>query len=120
MNVGSDSLLENKYLIGIVMVIVNIGARFIVNELDDSQKSFVNSKILRRLLIFCVIYLATKDIAISIILSIVVIFFMFELFNENSEFSLIPKKNIDEKIKQKNELEKSQKIEMIIEEIKNL
>ena len=38
MNVASDGLLENKYLIGIVMVIVNIGARFIVNELDDSQK----------------------------------------------------------------------------------
>ena len=60
MNVGSDSLLEKKYLIGIVMVIVNIGARFIVNELDDSQKSFVNSKILRYIINILCNFLATR------------------------------------------------------------
>ena len=118
-NIASDSFLENKYIIGIVMIIVNIGARFIVNELDDSQKSIVNSKYLRRILIFCVILLATRDLTSSIVLTIIVIFFIFELFNENSEFSLIPK-NENNKTKEKNNLDKNQKIDMIIEELKTL
>ena len=101
MNVASDGFLENKYIIGIVMIIVNIGARFIVNELDDYQKNLINSKYLRRILIFCVIFLATRDLTISIILTIIVIFFIFELFNENSEFSLIPKKTTNKKIEKK-------------------
>ena len=120
MNVASDGFLENKYIIGIVMIIVNIGARFIVNELDDYQKNLINNKYLRRILIFCVIFLATRDLTISIILTIIVIFFIFELFNENSEFSLIPKKTTNKKIEKKDNLDKGQKIEMIIEEIKNL
>ena len=38
-NSGSgEGIFDNKYLIGIVMVIINFGARFIVNELNEEQK----------------------------------------------------------------------------------
>jgi len=121
MNISSDtgnSLFDNKYLIGIVMVIINLGARFIVNELNDEQKKLINSKYLRRILIFLVIFMATRDIVISIILTIVVVMVIFEFFNEDSEYSLVPKKqkNIDNS----NDLDKNQKIDKIIEELKTL
>ena len=91
---SSNSLFDNKYLIGIIMVIINLGARFIVNELNDSQKNIINSKYTRRILIFLVIFMATRDLGISILLTFAVVIFMFEFFNEDSEYSLVPKKDL--------------------------
>jgi hypothetical protein len=114
---SSEGMFDNKYMIGLIMVVVNLGARFIVNELDEKQKKMINSKYLRRLLIFLVIFMATRDLGISIVLTVVVILFLFEFFNENSEFSLLPKK-IDEE----NNLgeDKNQKIDRIIDDLKTL
>ena len=116
---SSEGMFDNKYMIGLIMVVVNLGARFIVNELDEKQKKIINSKYLRRLLIFLVIFMATRDLGISIVLTVVVILFLFEFFNENSEFSLLPKKDIDER--ENNVIEdKNQKIDRIIDDLKNL
>ena len=115
---SSEGMFDNKYMIGLIMVIVNLGARFIVNELDEKQKKMINSKYLRRLLIFLVIFMATRDLGISIVLTVVVILFLFEFFNENSEFSLLPKKIDDEE----NNIgeDKNQKIDRIIDDLKTL
>ena len=44
---SGEGFFDNKYLIGIVMVIINLGARFIVNELNEEQKKLINSKYLK-------------------------------------------------------------------------
>ena len=120
MNISSGEsvggFFDNKYLIGIIMVIINLGARFIVNELNEEQRNMINSKYLRRILIFLVIFMATRDIVITIILSIVVILFVFEFFNSDSEYSLVPKKL--KKIKNENKNEKLDKIINELNEIK--
>ena len=114
---SSEGLFDNKYIIGIIMVVINLGARFIVNELNEEQKKWINSKYLRRILIFLVVFMATRDIVISIILTIVVIMVIFEFFNEDSDYSLVPKV---EKNSESDDLDKNQKIDMIIEELKTL
>ena len=38
MKAGTESLNENKYFIGITMILINIGARFINDELDDDLR----------------------------------------------------------------------------------
>ena len=114
-NSGSgEGIFDNKYLIGIVMVIINFGARFIVNELNEEQKKLINSKYLRRIIIFLVIFMATRDIVISLVLTVIVILVIFEFFNEDSEYSLVPKK---EKVI-KDDLDKDQKIDKIIGDLK--
>lgn len=112
---GGEGFFDNKYMIGIIMVIINFGARFIVNELNEEQKNIINSKYLRRILIFLVIFMATRDVVISVVITVIVILFVFEFFNEDSEYSLVPKK---EKSLKKNTLDKDQKIDKIIEELK--
>jgi hypothetical protein len=119
-NISTDGFFDNKYLIGAIMIIVNFGARFIVNELDDNQKKLINTKILRRVLIFCIIFLATRDLTITIILSVIIIFVVFELFNESSEYSLFPKKPVNENENEKEKIDKNQKIDLIIEELKTI
>ena len=111
---SGEGFFDNKYIIGIVMVIINLGARFIVNELNEEQKKLINSKYLRRIIIFLVIFMATRDIVISLVLTIIVILVIFEFFNEDSEYSLVPKK---EKVI-KDDLDKDEKIDKIIEDLK--
>ena len=38
-NFDDFDLNENKYFIGIMMIFVNIGSRFIISELSDEQKN---------------------------------------------------------------------------------
>ena len=91
-NFNEIDLNENKYFIGIMMILVNIGSRFIISELNDEHKEFINNKNLRRLFIFGVFFMATRDISVSLLLTLMFVLFVTELFNENSDFSLLDKK----------------------------
>ena len=44
---------ENKYIIGLTMIMLNIGARFIIDELDDDLRKIISNTIVRRVVIFC-------------------------------------------------------------------
>ena len=66
---GSNSLNENKYFIGMAMVLVNIGARFIIEELSDEHREFIKSDKVRKVVIFCSIFMATRDIFVAIIIT---------------------------------------------------
>ena len=107
-NFDEFDLNENKYFIGIMMIFVNIGSRFIISELSDEQKKLINNKLLRRFFIFGVFFMATRDIFVSLLLTLMFIFLISELFNENSDFSLIEKENT---IKKDNKLDNDKKIQ---------
>jgi len=94
-----ENVNDNKYFIGFMMILVNIGSRFIIGELSESQKNLINDKLLRRLFIFGVFFMATRDIISSLVLTIMFVLLVSELFNEDSELSLFPKEeeNIDDK-----------------------
>lgn len=76
---------ENKYFIGFAVILLNIGARFIIDELDDDLRSMVNDKIVRRFFIFCSFFLATRDIVISITLTVVFIIIINEFLGKEKE-----------------------------------
>ena len=99
-NFNEIDLNENKYFIGIMMILVNIGSRFIISELNDEHKEFINNKNLRRLFIFGVFFMATRDISVSLLLTLMFVLFVTELFNENIDFSLI-EKNLNNNLEKK-------------------
>jgi putative Mn2+ efflux pump MntP len=82
---STDFLNENKYFIGISMIIVNIGARFIIDELDDDTRQYVSNKIVRKIFIFCAIFMATRDIVTSVILTIIFIIIINEFLGKEEE-----------------------------------
>ncbi len=57
-----ESLSENKYFVGTVMISLAIGGRFIIDELDDDIRKLLSEKVVRRLFIFCSFFMATRDI----------------------------------------------------------
>ena len=85
----------NNYFIGITMIMLNIGSKYFVQEFGSSIDFFFNLKIMRRLLIFTVFFVATRDVKTSIILTAAFIIIALELFNEKSKMCILPKSLID-------------------------
>jgi hypothetical protein len=82
---GAENLNENKYFIGFAMILLNIGARFIIDELDEDLRKIISQSFVRKLLIFCSIFMATRDIFTAFILTIVIVIIINEFFGKEEE-----------------------------------
>ena len=98
---------DNKYMIGITMIMLNIGARFIIDELDDDLRKLITNAYVRRVVIFCSFFMATKDLFTAIILTIIFVILINEVFAK--ELDEMDDENEDKKggSFNKNELEKT-------------
>ena len=74
-----EQLSENKLFIGFVMVIVNVGARFIIEELSDEHRAIVKGELFRKIVIFCSVFMATRDIIIALTVTIVFVILINEI-----------------------------------------
>ena len=99
-----DQLSENKIFIGLIMIIVNIGARFIIEELSDEHRSIVKSRIFRKLIIFCSVFMATRDIIVAIIVTTIFTVLMEEILK--SDEKVMPTNQNNQGISVKQELDK--------------
>jgi len=106
---------ENKYMIGITMIMLNIGARFIIDELDDDLRKMISNVFVRRVVIFCSFFMATKDLFTATVLTIIFVILINEVFAK--ELDELDDDEEDEKKGgsfNKNELEKTiQNLKMI-------
>ena len=75
---------SNPYFIGIMMLILNLGGRFISLEVTKNQEQFLQLPWVRRGLIFTVLFVATRNIWVAFWATLTVILFLGYLFNENS------------------------------------
>ncbi len=89
-----EKFAENKYFIGVVMITMNIGARFLIDELTPEQKKVLNSQNFRRFIVFCAFFAATRDILAAITLTIIFILFVSEAFTDTEDTKNKKKKKI--------------------------
>jgi hypothetical protein len=82
------SINTNPYLIGIMMVSLNIGGRFLGLEISREQEKFLSQPWVRRFFLFAILFVATRNIMIAVGLSIIVILVISFLLNENSSLCL--------------------------------
>jgi hypothetical protein len=78
----------NPYFIGIMMLILNLGGRFIGLEVTKKQELFFQHPLVRRCLIFTVLFIATRNLWVAFWTTIAVVLFLGYLFNENSSLCL--------------------------------
>tara|TARA_B100001123_G_scaffold448927_1_gene612052 strand:+ start:540 stop:950 length:411 start_codon:yes stop_codon:yes gene_type:complete len=89
-----DNLADNKYFLGVVMITMNIGARFLIDELTPEQKKKVNTQNFRRFIIFCAFFAATRDLLSAVTLTIIFILFISEIFTDEEDMKNKKKKII--------------------------
>ena len=83
---------DNKFFAGLIMLTMNIGSKYISIELSKTQESYIKYSLGRQLLIFTVLWMGTRDIVTSLILTVIFILFADYLFNEHSKYCIIPDK----------------------------
>jgi len=79
---------NNPYFIGIMMLILNMGGRFISLEVTKKQEQFLQHPWVRRVLIFTVLFIATRNLWVAFWATVVSVLFLGYLFNENSALCL--------------------------------
>ena len=105
-----NKLNQSKLFAGILMILMNLGSKYIALELSETQEEFLSNIVIRRIVIFVVAFIATRDIIISLVLTGVFILLVSGLFNDNSDLCIIRKNNPKTKIITKDDFIKANKI----------
>ena len=84
------SLNNSKFFAGIVMIMLNIGSKYITIKLSKSQEQYLRNTVARQLLIFSIIWMGTKDVLISLAMTAAFVVLTDHLFNEQSDYCIIP------------------------------
>lgn len=105
-----QNLNNSKFFAGILMILMNLGSKYISLELSETQDDFFSNIVIRRVMIFVVVFIATKDIITSFIITACFIIMVSGLFNENSKFCLIKNNCKQTKVISKEQVEKAKKI----------
>jgi len=83
-------LSSNKYVLGIMILLINLGARYIGNELNEFSHKVLNHKFARRFLIFLVIWMGSRDLLVAFIITAGFIIISNTLLNEQSSLCILP------------------------------
>ena len=81
-----DKINTNKYFVGFMMIILTIGGRFIISELSEEQKNKIDTPVFRKIFIFCAFFMATRDLIITILLTVGFILFLESINFEGETF----------------------------------
>jgi hypothetical protein len=87
---ATAGLSANKYVLGIMILLINLGARYIGNELNEFSHKVLNHKFARRFLIFLVIWMGSRDIIVSLVITTCFILLSNTLLNEQSDYCILP------------------------------
>jgi hypothetical protein len=90
LSVVISSLNTNPYFIGTLMLLLNLGGRFLSMELTKKQEEFLQQRWLRPLIFFTVIFVATRNLAVAFWMTLGLFMILWVLANEASPFCLIP------------------------------
>jgi hypothetical protein len=83
---------SSKLFAGILMILMNVGSKYIELGLTKTQEHALRNSLGREIVIFCVVFLGTRDLLLSIIMTAAFIILSDHIFNEKSRFCVMPAK----------------------------
>jgi hypothetical protein len=78
---------------GIMMLVLNVGSRFITHEYSDSDEEYQQNILLRRLAIFAACFVGTRSVVTSVLLTAGFVILAGGLFRGKSDFAREGMKN---------------------------
>jgi len=86
------ALNNSKFFAGVVMIMLNIGSKYVTIELSKNQEQYLKNNVGRQLLIFAISWMGSRDILIALALTGIFTVLTDHLFNEESPMCVIPMK----------------------------
>jgi hypothetical protein len=81
---------NSKFFAGIVMILLNIGSKFIVIQFSKSTEEYMKYTVSKQLLVFAMAWMGTRDIYTALGLTAVFTILSEHLFNEESNLCIVP------------------------------
>ena len=81
----------SKLFIGLMMIFMNLGSRFIEIKLTKGQE-MVFKNIAREILIFTIAFMGSRDLVVAFTLTAVFIILSNFVFNENCKYNILPER----------------------------
>ena len=86
-------LLNNsKFFAGIVMILLNVGSKFISIQFSKSAEEYLKLSVSKQLLVFSMAWMGTRDIYTALGLTAIFVVLSDHLFNEESAMCIVPAK----------------------------
>ena len=79
----------NPYLLGIAYIMLNLGGRFMVLSITPAQEAFLQNIVFRPLLLFCIMFIGTRNLVVAFWLTLVILIVLHYLLNEQSDWYLL-------------------------------
>ena len=83
---------NSKFFAGVVMILLNVGSKFISIQFSKSTEEYLKLNVTKQLLVFAMAWMGTRDIYTSLVLTAVFTILSDHLFNEESPYCCVPHK----------------------------
>jgi|TARA_R110002074_G_scaffold109704_1_gene236417 hypothetical protein len=84
------ALNTHPLFIGLMVIMLNIGSKYITIKLSKSQEQYIKNSLGRQFLIFAIMWSGTRDIVYAILLTGAFVVMADHLFNEDSQYCVVP------------------------------
>ena len=81
---------NSKFFAGIVMILLNVGSKFISIQFSKSTEEYLKMSVSKQLLVFSMAWMGTRDIYTALGLTAVFVVLSDHLFNEESGLCIVP------------------------------
>jgi hypothetical protein len=83
---------NSKFFAGIIMILLNVGSKFIQIQFSKSTEEYMKWSVSKQLLVFAMAWMGTRDIYTALGLTAVFTILSDYLFNEESRLCIVPYK----------------------------
>ena len=90
LNYGIRMLESNKLFAGLLILVVNIGSKYVALDFSKTQEEYFRNIFTRQLLIFAMTWSATRDLVISLMLTAAFIIMSDFIVNPESSLCMLP------------------------------
>lgn len=81
---------NSKFFAGVVMILLNVGSKFISIQFSKSTEEYMKFSLSKQLLVFAMAWMGTRDIYTALGLTAVFTILSDHLFNEESSLCVVP------------------------------
>jgi len=81
---------NSKFFAGVVMILLNVGSKFIAIQFSKSTEEYMKFSLSKQLLVFAMAWMGTRDIYTALGLTAVFTVLSDHFFNEESSFCIVP------------------------------
>jgi len=84
------TLNDSKYFAGVMMILLNVGSKFITIKFSKSTEEYIKYSVTKQILVFSMAWLGTRDIYTALGLTAIFSVLSEYLFNEESNMCIVP------------------------------